>query len=237
MPRAIVHIGTHKTGTTTFQRWARMNRNEIQKVTGFRFYESMYQNPTPSSHFEFAHLAVRPEQTFEARRFQKNWNDPAHQKLIREHIEKQLNGEDIIISSEDLSLIRFHDEVDRFQSLLGAYEPEYIVVRRDPEDFLRSYRKWMKANSLQESTDSRSHLYLGPDTWLLDVDSLDALFPALRWLGYEDAMESHGSIIPALVTAMGFDPEALPPWKVPPLNSGNRLIRRVNRLRWRRRHP
>jgi hypothetical protein len=61
VPRAIVHIGTHKTGTTTFQRWADLNRAEILEATGFRYYESMYPSGAPSAHFEIALACLRPD--------------------------------------------------------------------------------------------------------------------------------------------------------------------------------
>jgi hypothetical protein len=107
-------------------------------------------------------------------------------------------------------------------------------VRRDPVEFLRSYRAWMSYNALEPSDDPTSMLYVEPDSWIVDFDALDPLYPGLRWIGYEDAMVRHGSIIPALIEGMGLETAGLPDWRVPPLNVSNGKLRRsINRLRWR----
>ena len=235
VPRAIVHIGTHKTGTTTFQRWAHANRGELQAATGVRFYRSMFATGLATrSHFELALVAMRPERWFVGRNIIPEWETPDFGARLEAHLRAELDGEDLIISSEDLSLLRHPDEVATLRELLAGYDLEFIAVRRDPVEFLRSYRAWMSYNALEPSDDPTSVLHATPDSWILDFEALDPLYPGLQWIGYEDAMDRHGSIIPALIEGMGLETAGLPDWRVPPLNVSNGKLRRsINRLRWR----
>jgi hypothetical protein len=233
VPRAIIHLGTHKTGTTTFQRWADRNREALRDATGYRFYESMYPKGAPSAHFEFALATLRPDRMFQARLVEPTWSTPAFRARFEDHLQGQLEGGDIMISCEDLSLIRHVDEVERLHALLDGYDLTHVVVRREPASFLRSYRTWMDLHSLEPSQDPDSYLYVASDSWLLDRTVLATLLPGLHEVDYERAMDDDGSIIPALIEGMGLDRSRIPDWRVPALNSGNRLLRRWNNLRWR----
>ena len=239
MPRAIVHIGTHKTGTTTFQRWAELEREGLQRATGFRYCRPMHRERFTSiaSHFEFALASIRPERFIQPKQMVRDWDQPEFAVRFAAHLDRELDGEDLMISSEDLSFIRHPDEVERLRQLLPGYDLEFVVVRRDPDGFLRSYRRWMEHQSIAPSPDPESPFHLGPDAWILDTSPLSGLFPGLRWVDYDEAMAAQGSIIPALLEGMGFDPSTVPNWRVPALNSGSAMTRRINRLRWRRRRP
>lgn len=241
MPRAIVHIGTQKTGTTTFQTWATRNREALERTTGLRYYRSMYGDyPEVIPPLEFLIVCPRPGRldTFTS-------TLPAQMlaelpERLRVHLSTELDGTDILISNEVLSLLRHPDEVDRLRALLTGYDLEFIAVRRDPQDFLRSYRQWMVNMRIEPSMDPTSEFYVEDDTWLLDFDALDPLFPGLRWVDYGDAIARYGSIIPALCEEMGLDPATVPNWRIPARNraGGIRtrtfLLRRDIRLRVRR---
>ena len=241
MPRAFVHLGTQKTGTTTFQTWAATNREEIKRATGLRYYSSVFLPGLHNRpHIEFALLSIRPDRSLPARdvmaaREARGIASVVTRSNLLErtiaHLEQELDGEDLLISCEGLSLIRHPDEVERLRELLAGYDLEFVVTRRDPAAFLRSYRQWMVNSSFDASSDPLSCFYIEPDTWLLDLDALDPLFPGLRWVDYEDAMSTYGSVTPALFVAMGFPIDDLPDWKVPELNRAEGSTLRTSRLR------
>ena len=212
MPKARVHIGTHKTGTTSFQNWGDANRAEIKRLTGYRFYESRWGG----AHVEFPILSVRPELDLHARAVHRV--TPEVEQEMRDHIRSQLNGEDLIISAEGLSFIRFAEEVERLRELLDPYDLDFIVVQRERDDFLRSYTQWMKASNIEPSDDPESCRFLGTDSWILDFDRFPEHFPGIKIIDYRQAMNVGGSIIPAIMEGLGADPSTLPEWSDYKLN-------------------
>jgi hypothetical protein len=193
--------------------------------------------------FEFGVLCTRPDREC----FSRNLISPAAvadlPDRVRHNLDRELDGEDLFISDESLALLRFPDEVERLQQLFVGYDLEFIAVRRDREDFLRSYRRWMANRLLQPSTNPDSSFYVQPDSWLADFDALDPIFPGLRWVEYEAAMQTYGSVIPALCVEMGLDLDSLPNWRIPAQNRSrgararaNRMRRRLNRRKRQFRH-
>jgi hypothetical protein len=234
MPRAIVHIGVAKTGTTTFQTWATQNREGIRRATGLRYYRSVFPDRIPAvAQFEFEILCMRPDREC----FARNWISTASlvdlPDRVRRNLAQELDGEDLFISDEGLAQLRYPDEVERLQQLLVGYDLEFIAVRRDRADFLRSYRQWMANLSIEPSTDPDSPCYVEPDSWLADFDAIESIFPDLRWVEYEAAMQTYGSIIPALCEEMGLDLDALPNWRIPKQNASRGPRARANKMRRR----
>ncbi len=234
MPRAIIHIGVPKTGTTSFQTWATENREELRRTTGLRYYRSVFPDRIPATgHWEFEVMCIRPERHSLAREFMSSAGRLDLPERLRINLARELNGEDLLISSEGLSNIRFPDEVDRLRQLLVGYDLEFVAVRRDPADFLRSCRAWMANNLFEPSTDPQSTFYVEPDSWLADFDALDPVFPGLRWVEYEAAMQSYGSIIPAICDEIGLDIDSLPNWRIPAQNRSRGVRARANKMRRR----
>jgi len=239
MPRGVVHIGTHKTGTSSFQGWGDDNRAEVQRLTGFRFFESSYA----VNAFEIPILAVRQELDLHSVfRDGSNWVTPEIQREMRAHIRSQLDGQDLIISAEGLAFIRTAEEVDTLRELLDPYELDFIVVQREPGDFLRSYTQWMKKSNIMPSNDPASCRYVGTGSWILYFDRFPKLFPGIKIIDYRKAMNDSGSIIPAIMETIGADPSALPGWSDYKLNPGmttkqvmvRNLKRRLRALRKRK---
>lgn len=231
MPRAIVHIGVQKTGTTTFQTWATQNREELRRATGLRYYRSVFPDRIPAmAQFEFDVMCTRPERECFARQVLPPERREQLPEELRINLIRELNGEDLLISDEGLACLRFPDEVDILRDLLHGYDLEFIAVRRDRADFLRSYRTWMDNHQYAPSTDPQSPFYVEPDSWLADFDALDPIFPGLRWVDYEAAMQSYGSIIPALCEEMGLDLDSIPSWRIPAQNKGHGPRARAKKL-------
>ena len=187
---------------------------------------------------EFGILAVRPELDLHSRKlYGPNWVTPEVQQEMRSSIRSQLDGQDLIISCEGLSFIHSTEEVDRLRELLDPYELDFIVVQRERADFLRSYRQWMKQSDIKRSADPESCRYVENDSWILDFDRFPALFPGVRTIDYQQAMNEWGSIIPALMEGLGADPSTLPAWsdyRVNPALTRKDLMMRAVERRLRR---
>jgi hypothetical protein len=232
VPKALIHIGTHKTGTTSFQYWCENNRSRIQEVTGFRYFKGMFG----TTHIEFPLLCARPEREMRSRQNQPSWDTPEFQVAAQSHIRSELNGEDLIISAEDLSLLRYPDEVARLRELLDPYELTFLVVVREPNSFLASYTRWMANKEIEESADPDSFAYVGHDSWLLGYDRFAELFEGIETVQYEQSMSQYGSIIPGIMEMFGLDHQSLPKYSTYDLNSAetpSKILRRLQRLRRR----
>lgn len=124
----------------------------------------------------------------------------------------------ILVSSEDLSLLRSANEVERLRGLFAPRELRVAVCLRSRDDWLRSYGTELRRH-FHVSEFPESHGYIGADTWLTDWDAM------LRaWRGvlgadnvvavdYDDSVRRYGSSIPGVLTALGIDPDAVPPWQ------------------------
>jgi hypothetical protein len=212
--RAIVHIGTHKTGTTSFQAWARRYRRELAEKTGLHYYDGRFKR----NHFELAVLSVRPDRIPPNRRLAVASLDQAQ---LREYICQQVKrpGRDLLCSAEDLSYARHTDEVERLVELLRPREVSVIVVLRDPADFLRSYAAEFTRQGVEPSRDANSITYVAPDSWLVRYDDLLEVYrnvlgeDRVHVVDYEESLQRDGSIIPAVLRACGAETAGLPAWE------------------------
>jgi hypothetical protein len=210
-----VHIGTHKTGTTSFQRWANDSR-EALRDRGIHVFEGLYD----LTNIALALLCVRPNRTIPPQRFIMDsrldeWRTDAVDYVSRQVAQP---SPDILVSAEDLSLLRFPDEVERLVELLAPRQVEVAVCLRNPEDFLRSYRAEMDRLGEPPSEFSSSHTYYGDDTWLTRWDEMLATWRSVvgeanvRAFSYEDAMAAEGTTIPGVLEALGVSSVGLPEW-------------------------
>jgi hypothetical protein len=214
--RAIVHVGTHKTGTTSFQAWARRYRTELAARTAIHYYDGRFSR----NHYELALLCLRrgliPVSGMEAA-----WCLGEGQADVRAHIRRQVERpvQSLLCSTENLSYVREPDEVDRLVELLRPREVSVVVVLRDPAEFLRSVRAELGRHGLQPSADPDSITYVEPDSWLLRYDDLLGAYRAVLGpervtaISYEESVQRDGSIIPAILRACGADTAGLPSWE------------------------
>ncbi len=216
MTDALLHIGLHKTGTTAFQQWASHNADTLRSANGIRYYDGMFG----SYHYELGLLAVEPGRTITGMSLQPEWPLTEWQENATRHVRAQAAPDDttLLISSECLSLLRDEREVRRVQELLAPRQLRVAVCLRSPEFWLESYRQQHVRHHYLSQFRS-SHVYVGPDTWLTDWDQMLRVWRNV--LGdenvvtcdYDDSVARYGSSIPAVLTALGIDPDEVPPWQ------------------------
>jgi hypothetical protein len=213
---ALLHIGLHKTGTTAFQQWASHNADTLRSANGIRFYEGMFG----STHYELGLLTIGPGRTMTGMVLQPQWPLTEWQENATRHVRAQAAPDDttLLVSSECLSLLRDEREVRRVQELLAPRQLRVAVCLRSPESWLESYRQQHVRNHYLSEFRS-SHAYVEPDTWLTDWDQMLRVWRNV--LGdenvvtcdYDDSVARYGSSIPAVLTALGLDPDEMPPWQ------------------------
>jgi hypothetical protein len=231
MSRAVVHIGLHKTGSTSFQMWADTNREALQAASGLRYYRGRHG----SNHLELANVVMRLDRNMPYRAKHADWNLPSFQSELRSHIAEQLAGDDdVLISSEALGLLRHEEEVEGLIELLAPRSVEFVVVLREPSAYLASYRREIARKGHGRSTHPESFAYTEDDSWLVDYDRRLEVFPEPAVLHYEALVAEWGSVIPAIMEAVGVDPGSLPDWRGVWANDRPGLARKIGR---RLRHP
>jgi hypothetical protein len=240
--RVVLHIGVHKTGTTSIQNWAHQNRDDLRTRLGLDVYSGRIG---ARNHIEFPLLCMRSDRNLHARVMHPDSCLPSWQTATRRHVAEQLDSPapSMFVSAESLSFLRYPDELAALRDLLGPREVRVIVFLRDPQDYLRSYRAHVVKMGYSPSVYPESFNYVEPDTWLVDFDGLIAAYTdafgadAMTVLSYEDAVAEHGSTIPAVAQAAGLSIATLPDWQEFWLNPTPEPVSLVGRARRAIRSP
>lgn len=137
-PRLVLHIGTHKTGTTSIQSWFARNAQRLAK-TGI-CYPEIYANINNAGQHFIAQIAAgenappQPELT------------PRIAKLLR--ILKEAKADKILVSSELLSVV----PPERIVSLFCDYDTQVFCILRRQDDYIESMFRELKKSSFFSGT-------------------------------------------------------------------------------------
>ncbi len=215
--QVLLHIGTHKTGTTSIQEFCRDENPGVLEDVG-AFFPAGFLIPT--LHSDLALLSMRKKREWPARvKFPETrsveWLGAAHLH-VRAQIEES-TVTTLVYSHEDLSYLRFDDEVTRLRGLFAPAEVRIVVFLRDKQAFLSSYRAQLRSMGLPFSSDQRSFAYVEDDTWLTDYDALVDVYARgfgrrnVEVVNYEMAVQRDGSVIPTFAALLGISRGSLPP--------------------------
>ena len=214
---AIVHIGTHRTGTTSLQRWAFTNRQELARTAGLEYYNGLFG----PNHYEIPMLCLRANRSMPMRAISPDWCLDEWQQAATAHVRENASRSrrPLLISAEGMSYVRHHDEVARLVALLHPRRVSVVGVLRERASFLGSYAQALADAGFAPSPYRESFAYVKEDSWLLDYDALLSAYrevlgaDRVATVVYERAVECHGSIIPGGLAACGFHDSQLPPWE------------------------
>lgn len=214
--RVLLHVGTHKTGTTAFQRYLVEWRADLLLEHGILVHRGCFM----PSHFEVPALVIRDELLtpdrwlLRGRRFQMDTD--SMRRAIRRTVEA--DADTVMFSAEGLSYLRTSEEVERLRRLLWPRQIVPIVALREKEHFLSALGDSLSRMGFSgPSAERASVAYTQSDSWLGDYDALIGALEELAGPGpvhvidYDREMGSTGSIIPALAEKMGVPREALYP--------------------------
>ena len=178
--KTIIHIGQHKTGTTSIQHFLQDNRVELGK-RGLYVPAGIagYTNP---SHFILNVYALGAGRYSSMKEHivatkGESYLDELEGKL-KQDIEKiyadaARNACDRVIwSNEGLYLLNSIAEYERLKDLFAgvASDSEVVCCFRDVASYRASYIKQQRRQNFQPSDDPDSYRYLEPDSWLFDYE-------------------------------------------------------------------
>lgn len=205
--RAVVHIGTHKTGTTSIQRYLFERRNALRRQ-GVGVYEGVLQ----TSHVELLLLSQRAERS-NAYKFLHPGIDMAGLRRQTETALRDLFAisgmETYVFSAEGLSYLRHRDELMRLKDLICEFVEriEIIVYLREPRSFLSSYRAQLDRLGIPKTEQKDAFNYVEDDSWLVDYDALVktylSVFPCVSVMSYDDEVAKCGNVLPSFANAIG----------------------------------
>ena len=216
--RIYLHIGTHRTGSTSLQSFLVKNRQSLHRL-GYGLYRGHIE---PQNHIELYLAAMRSERDSAAK---LKYSMNADERFIAS-VQSRVNGfleqtpcDSVIFTSEGLSLLRFDDELERLSKILDLPHHDVVVVLvlRNREDFLNSYKKqMMKSPGRRFSQDKTSAFYVETDSWLADFETLMTLYKGAfgknnhRVVDYDQELARNGNALPAVLEAFDLSLEQLP---------------------------
>lgn len=207
-PRLYLHIGTHKTGSTSFQYFLRDQRAALLKANK-AFFDGAYET---ENHLELHVAAMQQDRgSFSKVKYgitgTSQFRSETKARLLEFYAQHE--GKDIILSAEGLTLLRYADELSALREIVSAdrFEVFIILVLRNAEEYLASLKaQIIKVPGREPSADKDSHLYIEADSWLADYKALKQRWrdafgqEALRIIDYDAAVKrDDGNIIPSLM--------------------------------------
>jgi hypothetical protein len=217
MPTAYVHIGLHKTGSTSIQAFLQAHRQALLD-RGLAFYQGQH---FPDNHVELHVASMRAERQsgFKNRSavcVDADYIQSVHDRVVR--FTESVPSQSTVFSSEGLSLLRYIDEVENLQRLIPLPKVKVVAYLRNPVDYLRSYTNQIRKDprTLPELIERDSFAYTEPDTWLLDFEARLAPFrdvfgsQNLTVIDYDTEMARVGNVIPSFLQVLGVGKSELP---------------------------
>jgi hypothetical protein len=205
--RIFLHVGTHKTGTTSIQHFlkherAYFERNGFSPILGLKgkpnFKELFHVAVSPP---RLQTLAIRkPVLPLWYRRF-RVWNHVRH-TVAKSPAQK------FIASSELLSFLREPGETRKLQNFFpNDCEFTIIVSFRDKAAFLASYKKQIERQGIQTNGQDTWSNYVKNDSWLANYELLlnaySALSSDIRVIDFDAATGQGGNVIYSFCQTLG----------------------------------
>lgn len=214
-----LHAGTHRTGSTSLQTLLGDHRDLLHRL-GYDFYKGRHKNPNNHIELYLSTLRQNRDSLAKARGLDFALNHE-YQKQVAQSVQSFIDSSRVanqIFTTEGLSYLRFPDEFERLHVIFGDYAKlvKVVLVLRTKENFIRSYRNQiLKKPGRLPLNDPTSALYVGPDTWLTDYETLTdgfrkSLGVPVQIINYDSAVAENGSVLPAILDAMKIDPSLMP---------------------------
>lgn len=214
MKKIVLHVGTHKTGTTSFQESMEENAEAliaegIRPIFGQVFKNGKPVSRTRANHVHFAHLLLRPEVLTGARYRQTVptlSREERHREL--ETLAKSIavfKEETLLISCEGLCFLRTAEEknlLQQFLKLVGR-ELQTLIVFRNNTEWRDSWENQLKKdkNGLFEKVSAESPDVSIVGQWYFDKAAIQTFWEPFNLTRID--YDGHVNIVQALYDEMG----------------------------------
>jgi len=212
--RTIIHIGQHKTGTTSLQHYLKREHQNLLKK-GLYIPQSIVGIDHPSHYIlsVYALKSTRLSPMKEA--LLKNQHPDYFKNLeknlladIENHYKQAVksNCSDIVWTNEGLYLLNSVSEYEKLQQLFQSHSDEIVCVCcfREKKSFRQSFMQQLKTQELPFSQDNDSYRYIEPTSWLFDYDRkkeiLEQVFQTNLFLAYNTE-----DMIKTFMTSIDYD--------------------------------
>lgn len=197
-----IHVGPHKTGTTSIQRLIKDEQASLiaQGVTPWSDLES-------TNAFHFAHAFIRTDLHTPMRLLEKI-EPGTHALAAFESWADPVQGRGALVSSEAFCFLRTAEEQLALLGLLmrpfSAIRP--IRVRRIEREWRRSWFGQLSRMGLAERIEALPDAHRVTGDWYFDFDALLQFWAGIgptTVIDYDREVAEHGSIIPAFLRSLG----------------------------------
>ncbi|WP_313560616.1 hypothetical protein [Diaphorobacter nitroreducens] len=203
-----LHIGTHKTGTTSIQSALLKNREKLLQ-NGIDFYLG---NFIPQNHIELHIAAMMPKRQSPAKKMigERGGDDFFRKIQIRttEFIERS-QCRKIVFSAEGLCYLRYDEELSKLAELLANCDVKVIVYFREKYQYLASYRRQLERMGIAPSAERDSFAYVEDDSWLVDNKATVKVFQNrfgfenIIVKSYDDEVRNCGTVVTSFLDEIG----------------------------------
>jgi hypothetical protein len=210
-----LHIGTHKTGSTSIQGFLRDHHKALSE-DGIAVY-GRDRGAFNNTDLYLASLREERDSFAKLRKGNIYGREFAEETATRVRaFLSEATEPKVVMTTEGLALLRYADEIERLRHVVdaGKHDVSIILYVRNKADYLRSYRQQIaKYAGRAASTDKSSVLYAEDDSWIADFDSLietyESGFPGrVNVIDYDREMAHRGNVIPSFLAAIGAETTA-----------------------------
>lgn len=214
--RLFLHIGTHKTGTTSFQHALAAN----EAVLAERGVALFWDGPNKLAAHRTADALLRRE-LFTGYRYRRRGQavlTEENRAAFRARVAREIAAlpeRDVVLSAEGFSFLHGTDDAARAAAFLRetGRAPVILWVDRKLADWRRSWRGQLaKTPEMAEEIEGLTDAERPDGDWYFQPGRIAAFWRDLgrvERIDYDAAMAAEGSILPALLEAMELSPEGL----------------------------
>ena len=219
MPDVYLHIGVHKTGTTSVQAYLHDHAHWL--LQQHVFVPALSASVGLQSHFGLNVYGLDDDRLSPTKlRLLENpgFDLADYRNHVADAVSNALQSRGnapIVFTNEGLSLLRTKSELARLAALFNGLSVHVIVYTRDPTAYLRSYEAHLRSYGYPISDDPATPFYVAEDSWLRDWDSLVGIyrsqFDSISALNYDKIVQRDGDVIPSFLDQLNCSRTGRPP--------------------------
>lgn len=212
MRRLYLHIGTHKTGTTSLQAYLLDHRTALQKQNINVITEKHRKFGEVGTCLGFAHGVLRNGLRTVARMTgdmpsSTSFKGGLYRRQVRRMLKRLPENASAILSAEALCFARTEDETTRLRKVFAGLEFDIVPVicfrnehdwRASWESELRGWSDRMGQAFAKGKNDIRNDWYFDPQSIL----SFWEQFGEVRRVDFDKSVAEDGSVLPKLLAAL-----------------------------------